>query len=267
MVKCANCGTGWTSAGLPLCPVCGTKVPGPVAAKPPEPAPAVPPEIRKEEPASHPYIFPQLKRVEPAPAPEAPARKNGSAVLEVPPEIRKEEPASHPYVFPQLKRVEPAPLIAPTPAPVPVVKKEASVEVESRLHLLDASAATVPVQRDLPSPARPLNGPLILGVLALIPVLAIPLTFVFEGTRVLGILGFCLAGFFAPFAPIAWMMGLGAEKRRREQGLRSERQVSIGRFLGQAATMLLVAEMTVSLIGIAALRLSGKFPNTFWSYF
>ena len=39
MVKCLNCGTGWTSEGLPLCPVCGTTVETP--AKPPLEQPAV----------------------------------------------------------------------------------------------------------------------------------------------------------------------------------------------------------------------------------
>jgi hypothetical protein len=197
MTKCATCGTGWTSAGLPLCPVCGTKVPAAAAAVP--------------EPVLH---------------------QNGSAVLEVPPVPMKEEPG-----------------------------------VESRLRLLDASAAEVPVQRDLPSPARPLSGPLVLGALAFVPALVLPLAFLYESTRVLGVLGFCMAGFFAPFAPIAWMVGLSAEKRRREQGLRAERRVSIGRLFGQAATLVLVAELTVTLVAIAVLRLSGRFPDTFWNCF
>jgi hypothetical protein len=151
--------------------------------------------------------------------------------------------------------------------PLPEIKKEDPVEVHPRLQLIDASAMDVPIQKELPAPARPMNGPLILGLMAFIPALVLPLTLAFEGTRVLGVLGFCMAGFFAPFAPIAWMAGLSAEKRRREQGLRPERQVSLGRLLGQSATMLLVAEMTIGLIAIAALRLSGKFPNTFWSLF
>jgi hypothetical protein len=309
MVKCANCGTGWTSAGLPLCPVCGTKVPDVAAPAPLAAAAApeavvhkngsavidVPPDIRQEavEPEHPPYLLPQLKRVEPAPAPVArkteihreaaepehppdvfPQLKRVEPVRE--PVVRKTEihreaaePEPPPYLFPQLKRVEPAP-IAPTPAPLPVVKKEDPVDVAARLQLLDASAVNVPAPRELrelPAPARPLHGPLILGALAFIPILALPLTLAFESTRVLGVLGFCMSGFFAPFAPIAWMAGLSAEKRRREQGLRAERSVSIGRLLGQAATLILIAEMTVGLVAIAALRLSGKFPNTFWSYF
>jgi hypothetical protein len=75
-----------------------------------------------------------------------------------------------------------------------------------------------------------------------------------------------MAGFFAPFAPIAWMVGLTAEQRRRDQGFRPERAVTLGRTLGQVATLVLVAELTVGLIAIAALRLSGKFPGSFWSY-
>ena len=31
MVKCHKCGTGWTSSGLPICPICGTKVQEPAA--------------------------------------------------------------------------------------------------------------------------------------------------------------------------------------------------------------------------------------------
>jgi hypothetical protein len=41
--------------------------------------------------------------------------------------------------------------------------------------------------------------------------------------------------------------------------------VSLGRILGQWGTLLLVAEVTVALVGIAALRLSGRFPVTFWA--
>ena len=64
---------------------------------------------------------------------------------------------------------------------------------------------------------------------------------------------------------IAWVVGLNAEKRRRDQGLRPEGRVSLGKLLGQWATLLLVSEMTVALVGIAALRLSGKFPVSFWT--
>lgn len=216
MVKCAKCGTGWTSSGLPLCPICGTKVPEPVAASKPLPDPVPLIEMPAAEPAA--------------------VRKNGSAVMEMAPE------------------------------PPPVMMKEYPVEAEPRLKILDPSAADIPVQKDLPSPTRPLIGPLILGLLAFVPALLVPVTTAFEASRVLGVLGFCMAGFFAPFAPIAWMVGLSAEQRRRDQGLRPERTVTLGRRFGQAATMVLVAELTIGLIAVAALRLSGKFPSSFWSY-
>jgi hypothetical protein len=236
MVKCANCGTGWTSEGLPLCPVCGTKVETP--AKPP-----------LEQPA-----------VDRAATPAEAVRKNGSTVVLVPPEIRKveprvepESPAPSPYSFPTL---EPRKL---TPE---VTVKEKSVENEP----IDASAVNLPIQalKELRVAARPLNGPLILGCLAYVAVIMLPITMAFESHKVIGILGFTLAGFFAPFAPIAWLAGLSAEKRRREQGLRPERQVTLGRLLGQWGTLLLVAQTTVALIAVAAMRLSSKFPPTFW---
>jgi len=180
------------------------------------------------------------------PAAEPAAHKSSVAMLERPPEVRK-------------------PKTVILPAPEPVLKKEDPVEVESHLKLLDPSAADIPVQKDLPSPTRPLVTPLILGSLAFVPVLLVPLTTAFEGTRVLGVLGFCMAGFFAPFAPIAWMVGLAAEQRRRDQRLRPERAVTLGRMLGQAATLILVAELSIALIAVAALRLSGSFPSSFWS--
>ena len=257
MVTCANCGTGWTSSGLPLCPVCGTKVP---------PSEPVPPKPVATE--SHPYVIG-------TPAPQEAVRKNGSAVLDVPPEVRRIEPAkSEPYSFPILQPAveaqrpvpkteirKPDPRPEPATAPI-VIEKEKSVQNE----VIDASAANLPIQalKDLRTAARPLNGPLILGCLAYVAVLALPVTMAFENDRVIGILGFTLAGFFAPFAPIAWVAGLAAEKRRRDQGLRPESQVTLGRLLGQWGTLLLVAQVTFALIAIAAMRLSGKFPPSFW---
>jgi|SRR6185436_15950499 len=230
MVKCLNCGTGWTSEGLPLCPVCGTKVE--TTRKPPEEKPAV-------------------DRVE---TPVEAVRKNGSTVVLVPPEIRKAEPPPpSPYSFPTLEPARPRP---------EVTVKEKSVENEP----LDASAVNLPVQalKELRVAARPLNGPLILGCLAFVAVVMLPVTLAFESHKVIGILGFTLAGFFAPFAPIAWLAGLSAEKRRRDQGLRPERQVTLGRLLGQWGTLLLVTQTTFALIAVAAMRLSAKFPPSFW---
>jgi hypothetical protein len=120
-------------------------------------------------------------------------------------------------------------------------------------------------EQNLPAPARPLNGPLILGAFALVTALLLPLTAALESSRVFGVIGFCMSGFFLPFAPIAWITGLSVEKRRREQRLRPERRVVIGRLLGQWGTLLLVAEGTIGLIVVAALRLSGRFPTTFWA--
>ncbi len=288
MVKCATCGTAWTSSGLPLCPVCGTRVDEPVASSKP------PKEDHRPDPV------PVINYA----SSDGSARKssNGSAVLEVPPELRMSEPRftvqprtadpaaaqtpaqdlkPEPYIFTQLKRAQPTPMIAPPPAPMgtpneafplpeaPVEIRKPGTRILRNPHAIDASAI-LPAQvgaKYLPAPARPMNGPLILGFLAFVPALLLPLSIAFEGTRVLGILGFCMSGFFAPFAPIAWIAGLSAEKRRRDQGLRSERRVSIGRLLGQGATLLLVAEMTLVLVGIAALRLSGMVPSTFRAYF
>jgi hypothetical protein len=282
MVKCVNCGTGWTSEGLPLCPVCGTKVGTPAKAAEAKPTVElaaatseavrkngntvvmVPPEIRKAEPpAAAPYSFPVLKRSEPpAPAP-APVVEAPKPPAEPPPpeerktEIRKPDSVKpEPFIFQTLKKQEP---VSPQPE---VIVKEKSVENEP----IDASAVNLPLQaiKELRVAARPLNGPLILGCLAYVAVIMLPITMAFESHRVIGILGFTLAGFFAPFAPIAWLAGLAAEKRRRDQGLRPERQVTLGRLLGQWGTLLLVAQTTVGLIAIAAMRLSSKFPPSFW---
>ena len=252
MVKCVKCGTGWTSSGLPLCPVCGTKVEAP--------APA----------AAHPYVIQ-------TPAVQEAVRKNGSAVLDIP---KVDPPKAEPYSFPVLKRVEPAAEPAKPPeqtaeqvrkpeAPKPEVK-ERPVQIEppapAAVETLDASAVYPPIRsaKVLRTSSRPLNGPIILGCLAYVAVIMLPITMAFEGHKVIGVLGFTLAGFFAPFAPIAWLAGLSAEQRRRDQELRAERRVTLGRLLGQWGTLLLVIETTVGLISIAALRLSSKFPPSFW---
>jgi len=146
-------------------------------------------------------------------------------------------------------------------------KVETPLRVSTRL--VDASVALLaverPEERELPKAARPLNGPLILGILSLITGILLPITLAFESNRVLGIMGFCLSGFFVPFSPIAWIAGLAAEKRRREQGLRPESRVVLGRLLGQWGTLLLVTEVTAALLLIAGLRLAGKLPHTFWN--
>jgi hypothetical protein len=93
----------------------------------------------------------------------------------------------------------------------------------------------------------------------------LPLTAALEGNRIFGILGVCVSGLLLPIAPLAWIAGLAAERRRREQGLRTERRVLVGRLLGQWGTMLLAAEGTLGLFLVAAFRITGKFPISFWA--
>jgi len=271
MVKCHKCGTGWTSQGLPLCPICGTRVEEPAAAAKAVAAPVAAEKAarsaRLEAPAEPPKI--QIKKVEPF----VPTLKHAEPVV-APPEpvrIQKVEPAP---AEPPKPRVEAEPfvptVVLKTSAPKTELRREppkpASGDFE-RLELSDPSAISLPVIRELRTTSRPLSGPLILGFLAYVGVFLLPLTVAFESSRVLGVLGFCMTAFFAPFAPIAWMAGLSAEKRRRDQGLRPENPVALGRLLGQWATLLLVSEVTLALIGIAALRLAGRFPLSFWAPF
>src|SRR6185295_7301610 len=116
MVKCVNCGTAWTSSGLPLCPVCGARV---EEGRRPDPVP-----VMSEAPS------------------ESSTRKgtNGSAALQGTPEVKTAEsdipvqlrtedappvpvpvqvPKPEPYIFSQLKRFEPGPASALPPAPPP----------------------------------------------------------------------------------------------------------------------------------------------------
>ncbi len=241
MTKCHKCGTGWTSQGLPLCPICGTRVEKGAA---PSPTPA------KEPVLEAPPILDFARKP-----------KGASALLEAPVEPPKA----------QVEKALPAPPplpVVPEARPVPDVPQDVR-KPESRrfdlLRLADPSATALPAVGRLPAPSRPLRGPLILGALSYVGVLLFPLTIAFESHRVLGVLGFCMAGFFAPFAPIAWLVGLSAEKRRRDQGLRPEQPVSLGRILGQWGTLILVSELTLALVGIAALRLAGRFPVSFWA--
>jgi hypothetical protein len=276
MVKCHKCGTGWTSKGLPLCPVCGTRIDEPAqAAKPAAAAARVPlaavsetpganVELRSavlEAPGGTPRI--QLEKVEPGPSALPPKIAEPAAK---PPAEPRREPANR-----RLEAEPFAPTVefrecAPQAEPPPEAPKPDFRDLE-RIPRADPSALSLPVIRELRTTSRPLSGPLILGALAYVGVFLFPLTVAFESNRVLGILGFCMTAFFAPFAPIAWTAGLLAEKRRRDQGLRPENPVSLGRLLGQWATLLLVSEVTLALIGIAALRLAGRFPFSFWTPF
>jgi hypothetical protein len=220
------------------CPICGTKV---------------------EDPA----LEPSLVTLDPESSESA--RKNGSAVLTArrpqtrtfhpenivtPPAVPKEEEPLKVTLFPT----------AETPESPPEDPMGDPMSVDASVLLLGSA----PESKPLPVSSRPLNAPAILGGMALATGLLFPITLALESHRIIGILGFSLCGFLLPFAPIAWIAGLGAEKRRREQNLRPERRVVIGRLLGQIGTVLLIVELTAALILIAGFRLSGSFPSTFW---
>ena len=241
MSKCANCKATWTSPGMTLCPLCGAKVEG-------EPISTQTTRIQRPTPIT------AVK----------PMKTNGTAVLTAPApppaEVRRPEPAPPP-VAPKAAPLVQDPVVVSAPRPASAPLPEAP---KAEPLVQDSVVLRAAVEKPLPIPARPLSAPLVLGLLALVAVLLLPVTLLFESHRILGILGFCASGFFVPFGPIAWMAGLGAEKRRREQGLRPEARVVVGRILGQAGTLLLMAEVTAVLIVIAGLRLSGQLPGTFW---
>lgn len=165
-----------------------------------------------------------------------------------------------------LPAIEPAP-----PPPKPVVRKHLPVRpalepppaTSAITELVDASVLVDRVRpkpavaKRLPAPARPLTIPLILGIFAALAGVAPPVAAGLSNNR-FGVLGFCVSGLLLPLAPLAWMAGLAAEQRRREQGLRVERRVLIGRLLGQWGTLLLAAEGTIALLLIAAVRLAGR---------
>jgi hypothetical protein len=188
MVKCAKCGTAWTSSGLPLCPVCGTREEEPFASS----------KTPKEDRRPDPELVIRCASLDSSGSKPS----NGSAVLEVPPELRRsgsripvqlnavdqapvQDPNPEPYVF-LIKEVEPTPESEPVSALVPTLNK-ASFMPESPLETrilripvaIDASAI-LPVQagaKNLPAPARPMNSPLILGFLAcLVPALILSIT-------------------------------------------------------------------------------------------
>jgi hypothetical protein len=230
-----------------LCPICGAKV---------------------EDPAK--ALEPSLLKLESEMAGNEGAKRNGSAVLTA----RR----------PQTRTIHPENIVTPPPMPAVEAPKE---EVPLKVTLfpkaehpepppedpmgdplsVDASVLllrSAPESKMLPVSSRPLNAPAILGGMALVTGLLFPITLALESHRIIGILGFSLCGFLLPFAPIAWIAGLGAEKRRREQNLRPERRIVIGRLLGQIGTVLLIVELTAALILIAGFRLSGSFPSTFW---
>lgn len=268
MSMCSKCGASWTTLGMTLCPICSAKVK---------------PETAVYEPSQE-KLQPESASIRKTTISRASAGKsNGTAVLEAPAEPRKPDPRKDdtpvPEPIPPRPEGEPPlrisvfpksePPVAPPPGdPFDIAPPKRTPESKPTVRV-DASVVLMPPapaeRRDLPVSSRPLNGPLILGILATITGVLLPITVAFEHHRILGVLGFCISGFFVPFAPVAWIAGLAAEKRRREQGLRPERRVVVGRMLGQWSTLLLVAEVTAALILIAGMRLAGKFPSTFWS--
>lgn len=254
MATCTNCATHWTSPGMIHCPICGTAVPG---------------EAAEAEPSRERILS------EPARETSATAAKrrasNGTAVLEGPKEPQRPKTRPLPPPEPEIPPLPIPPIIEAEPLKVTMFPKpEKGAPMEDPMGdplSVDASVAFLKAPREaapLPKPARPLNGPAILGALALITAILFPVTVAFESNRIIGIIGFCLSGFFLPFAPVAWIAGLSAEKRRRDQNLSPERRVVVGRMLGQAGTLLLVTEVTLALILVAGLRLSGAFPSSFW---
>jgi len=265
MSKCIPCGATWTTPGLALCPICGARA-GSADTSSERLKPELSGARTSSTIASSSRVHRTTVRI---PLETLPAR------VPVPP-----PPAARP---PEDKAPAKAPEEKPAPPPAPAAKAPAArpaepaeerpakpVHPEPALpvptRLIDSSVKILPVQMSsVPRVERPLNGPIILGALAMVTGVLFPLSLAFEGNRVFGVLGFCMSGFFVPFAPIAWIAGLMAERRRLEQGLEPEPRVVLGRLLGQWGTLLLIAEVTTALVLIAGLRLAGKLPSSFWA--
>ncbi|HLY09361.1 MAG TPA: hypothetical protein VKW04_08675 [Planctomycetota bacterium] len=272
MSKCTTCGAAWTTIEMTLCPICGATIGS-------DPSTF---ERSKGGGASEPKRDPSgATRDSSVPGRDG-ATPSAAAIQSSPPRSVKADPAVTVEPSPSADPVrlphrgaafatevdERVPSVADTtadlgPLPAPKPPEESPVRVDATVLRLRSPLPAEEPKR-LPVSSRPLNGPLILGLVATITGILLPVTLVFESHRVLGIIGFCISGFFVPFAPIAWVSGLSVEKRRREQGLRPEARVIFGRFLGQASTLLLVAEVTAILFLIAGLRLTGNLPMSFW---
>jgi hypothetical protein len=143
------------------------------------------------------------------------------------------------------------------PALEPPPATSAITELVDASVLVDRVRPKPAVAKRLPAPARPLTIPLVLGIFAAMAGVALPAAAALSNNR-FGVLGFCISGLLLPLAPLAWMAGLAVEQRRREQGLRVERRVVVGRLLGQWGTLLLAAEGTLALLLIAAVRLAAR---------
>jgi hypothetical protein len=266
MSKCIPCGATWTTPGLALCPICGAK-----AGAADSSAERLKPELSGARTVSTVAAASRFHRGTtvrippeslppraPAPPPPAPAAR---APEEKAPAKAPEEKAAPP---PETKAPAARPAEAAEERPAKPARPEPAFPAPSRL--IDSSVKILPAEMSaVPRAERPLNGPIILGALAMVTGVLFPLSLAFEGNRVFGVLGFCMSGFFVPFAPIAWIAGLMAERRRLDQGLEPEPRVVLGRLLGQWGTLLLIAEVTLALVLIAGLRLAGKLPGSFWS--
>ncbi len=152
-----------------------------------------------------------------------------------------------------------------TPSPPPPIVKPAAPRQAEALAAVEAPKPAAPQAKIPPIWTLFACGPLVLGGLALVTVVLMPVALALEGHRVFGILGFFAGGFFAPFAPIAWLVGQAYEDRYRDLGLDPDPLVRRGKRLGMWATFLLVAEFAAILILVVALRLGGKFPASFWA--
>jgi len=241
---------------------------------PPEPPAPPPPKVAPAAPALSDFGFDKIT-ISPEPAVESkPKEQAPLAPPKADPEIVDEDDSwycSLPAVAPPPKRAQPAlrkhaPIKPSTAPPPPSAASTAITELMDASVLVDRIRPTPrPVSKPPPAPARPLSLPLVLGVVAVLAGLLLPLTAALERHRIVGVLGFCVCGLLLPLAPLAWIAGLAAERRRREQGLRAERRVVVGRLLGQWGTVVLAAEGTIALLAVAALRLVGKIPITFWA--
>jgi len=239
-------------------PILGSVLPPPPPKKAAKPAPKVVPAVSAPSDVG----FDRITFTEPSVAPSTKRASEGRPVKP----LRLEEDDSW---YCSLPSVAPPPKQSP-----PALRQQAPIESvppsaasTAITELMDASvladrvpAAPRPAAKRLPAPARPLTVPLVLGVIAPLAGLLLPLTAAMERNRIVGVLGVCVCGLLVPLAPLAWIAGLAAERRRREQGLRAERRVVVGRLLGQWGTFVLAAEGAIALLTVSAMRLVGKLP-------
>ena len=252
---CSACCSAWTM-DFPSCPFCG----GSARELPALASPA--PELRRYAAA------PVSEKPQAQARPEAPApriRENYPG----PAGVRSSSSPSYGQLRPRAPAPAPAPAMkssngAASPSPAPAAKPAAATPAPAR----------PPAASPAPGPARPrpFAGealqpicPLYLGIISLVGVALLPPTLIFEANRVVGVLGFCLLGFFAPFAPIAWYVSQSYENRFRSLGIPPGDAILRGKRLGMTGTFLLVLEGMIVGFLVAALRLSGQLPRSFLS--